>query len=243
MGQAQPSDDDTIVAQIKGMAQSLSSGLSGSQELVDKAIDGVSGVVKQSAAALTELSSSVIETGKDVAATGAAHLEQGEEELIQYLKRGVVAARENEIATASVLGLLALSLPGPRRLIWKFTLGRLRSVEAAEKSAEARFSSLSESITKYQDEVRAAERQVYEAQDQVAKAQSSLKSAVSKIRSLASQVSSTEKSALGLIQDLRDLPTKKALELRSQAAQRLSDVSKQRTVLEKQIYALEKQGL
>jgi hypothetical protein len=164
---------------------------------IDKAIDGLSSAVKQSTSSLGHASSEALSEFKNLGDIGAAHLQQADEQLITTLKRGVLAARENEVATASALGLLALSLPGPRRLLWRVTLGRLRSAEAAEKSAEARFSVLTEAVEKQATEVAGTQQQLAQAREEWVKSQAKVKGAAANLRSLAARVGSTEKSARG----------------------------------------------
>lgn len=58
--------------------------------------------------------------------------------------RTVVDNKETSIAVA--IGVAAIGLRGPRRFLWRHTLGRLRSEEAVFKSAELRSVVLAEKV-------------------------------------------------------------------------------------------------
>lgn len=115
-----------------------------------------------------------------------------------FIAGGILLARENETtATIAGVGLVAVILPGTRRLLWRMTLGRLQSAEAAQKSAELRVQSLATRLTEHDGEVQKLSERLALARQEYERGLSKLQGAASELRSLSSRVEGTERKAKG----------------------------------------------
>jgi len=115
-----------------------------------------------------------------------------------YYAGGVDLAREHENATiAGALGLAAIILPAPRRLLWRLTLGRFQSAEAAQRSAELKVASLSQRITEQEGEVKKLTERLDMARSEYARGLSKLQGAASELRGLTQRMQATEKKSSG----------------------------------------------
>ena len=111
---------------------------------------------------------------------------------------GVVLASEHEVAAmAGGAAAAAILLPAPRRLLWRLTLGRLRSPEAAYKSAELKVATLAEKVEAQGGEVQKLSERLGLAQEEYKRGLAKLKATASELRSLEARVGATERSAKG----------------------------------------------
>lgn len=150
---------------------------------------------------------------------------------------------QNESASiAAAVGLVAITLPTTRRILWRTTFGRLQSAEAAQRAAEQRLVSLQELIDSQAGEADKLAEQLAVARDRYSKALGELKNAASAMRGLESTVNSTESKARSLMQDLRELRSKHALQMRSELAVKAAAVAKQKSAVEKVVAGLAKDG-
>eukprot|EP00887_Chlorella_sp_A99_P007703 scaffold20.g7703.t1 len=92
-------------------------------------------------------------------------------------------------------------------------------------------------------EVQRLEERVAAARAEYERGLSKLKAASSELQSLGGRVRGAEKSAHALITDLRELPSKAALQMRSDVAQKASAAAGQRSAIEKLVRSLAKQGI
>lgn len=80
------------------------------------------------------------------------------------------------------------------------------------------------------------------AREEYATSLAKLKEAASDVRGLASKVDSTDRKARALMQDLRELRSKHALQMRSDLAIKASTLAKQKSAIEKAVAKLAKDG-
>ncbi len=152
-------------------------------------------------------------------------------------------AVENETAsTAAAAVALVLLLPTTRRYLWRLTFGRFQSAEAAQRAAEQRIVSLGEAIDSQAAETEKLTAQLAKAREEYAASLAQLKGAASELRVLASTVDSTERRARTLMQDLRELRSKHALQMRSDLAIKSSALAKQKAAVDKAVAGLAKEG-
>jgi DNA repair ATPase RecN len=128
-------------------------------------------------------------------------------------------------------------------MLWRSTFGRLQSAEAAQRAAEQRIVSLGEVIDSQASETEKLASQLAKARGEYAASLAQLKGAASELRGLASKVDSTDRKARALMQDLRELRSKHALQMRSDLAIKASALAKQKASVDKIVAGLAKDGL
>lgn len=156
---------------------------------------------------------------------------------------GVSCVVQYETASiAAAVGLAALILPGPRRFLWRSTFGRFQSAESLQAAAEARLTSLAQAIDAQGAEAEQLAEKLASARAEYSAAAATLRSAASDMRSFAGRVEGTEKKVQALMQDLRELRSKHALQMRSDAAVHASAAARQRAAVDKVVHGLSKDG-
>jgi hypothetical protein len=108
-----------------------------------------------------------------------------------------LAVDHETAASAAGLTALALLLPAPRRFLWRQTLGRLQSAEAAHKAAAGRVAALAERVEAQGGEVQKLGARLAAAREEHARGLAKLKATAAELRSLSGRVYSTERSARG----------------------------------------------
>ncbi len=162
---------------------------------------------------------------------------------LSTLAEGVSFVVQYETASiAAAVGLTALILPGPRRLLWRATFGRFQSAESLQAAAEARLTSLAQAIDAQGGEAEQLAEKLAAARADYAAAASTLRSAASDMRSFAGKVEGTEQKVEALMRDLRELRSKHALQMRSDAAVHASAAARQRAAVDKVVSGLAKDG-
>ncbi|KAG7673427.1 hypothetical protein Ndes2526B_g03128 [Nannochloris sp. 'desiccata'] len=231
-----PSTIDNIETAVGVQLKNLSGLLDGGMNVASDAIKSSTALVKDEIENVTGLAKSWYHRAE----IGIA---QADEALMTTLKKGVAIAVENEIAsTAAAATTLALLLPTTRRLLWRSTFGRFQSAEAAQRAAEQRIVSLGEVIDSQAPELEKLAAQLATARDQYTASLAQLKGAASELRGLASKVDSTDRKARVLMQDLRELRSKHALQMRSDLAIKSSVLAKQKAAVDKVVAKLAKEG-
>lgn len=122
-------------------------------------------------------------------------------------------------------------------------MGRFQSAEAAQRAAEQRIVSLGEVIDSQAPELEKLAAQLAKARDQYTASLAQLEGAASELRGFASKVDSTDRKARTLMQDLRELRSKHALQMRSDLAIKSSALAKQKAAVDKVVTRLAKEGL
>mmetsp|Transcript_5081 Transcript_5081/g.14590 ORF Transcript_5081/g.14590 Transcript_5081/m.14590 type:complete len:241 (+) Transcript_5081:616-1338(+) len=170
--------------------------------------------------------------------------DQYSEHAFYKLKEGFHWARENEnITVPAAVTALALILPGPRRFLWRQTLGRFRSEESLFRAAERKYSGVTESLEAHSVEGQKLQQRLAAAQEQYDTGLRKCIATAKQISALQSRVRGTEKSASSLVRDLRELPSRDALALRAQAAAQVATAASQRKSLDSTLWNLSKKGL
>lgn len=125
-------------------------------------------------------------------------LKQADEAVIGTLKEGVHTAVEHQnISVAAGTFALALVLSPTRRLLWRMTLGRFQSAEAAFAAAERRLSSLKETIELQAGETEKLSERLEAARLEYERGLSKLTAAAAEVKRLAAKVEKTDHSAKG----------------------------------------------
>ncbi|KAK9828598.1 hypothetical protein WJX72_000955 [[Myrmecia] bisecta] len=222
---------------IKEASEKASAGLEESLQAASDAVKATTVTARTEAAKAYDQAQSTLDTG-------IAYAKHAEEVAFAYLKEGVELAVAYPNASMAALGGLALVvIPGPRRFLFRNTIGRLRSEEGMFRSAEMKAKSISEAVQSQTAEGTKLEQRLALAQEELNRGLSKVKATNRQLQSLAKQVASTEKSANNLVRDLRELPSKPALALRAEVATQAAAAKRQRQALDRVVYNLTKQGI
>lgn len=156
---------------------------------------------------------------------------------------GVDYARQNETAaTVTAIGIVALILPTTRRMLWRSTVGRFQSEEAAHLAAEQRLTALTTTVDAQAGEVEKLGQRLALAQQEYSRGLAKLRSTAGELRNLMDRVEKTEQKTRMFMEDLRELRAKHALQMRSEAAVQAQKSGKQRRNLENLVSGLTKDG-
>lgn len=228
---------ETAEKQVKELADKVSGA-------VDGAINAASQAVRSGTVSAQQEAEWAASRARQFYDTGLAHWKATEEQAVGYVREGVQYALEHqEAATGGAVGAALVLLPGPRGWVVRKVLKRFRSQEAVFRNAELRNAQLADRLSLQSKEVQRLEERVAAARAEYERGLSKLKAASSELQSLGGRVRGAEKSAHALITDLRELPSKAALQMRSDVAQKASAAAGQRSAIEKLVRSLAKQGI
>ncbi|PSC72249.1 Uncharacterized conserved UCP022280 [Micractinium conductrix] len=205
------------------------------EEYLDAGVAQASAAVRSGLSAAGRESKAVQSRVQQFVDTGKAHYEATEAQALDAFRAGVrfVTKEHPEASLAGGIAAAALLLPGPRRFLLRNTLVRFRSEEAMFRSAEARYAGLVERVEAQQGELAKLQDRLHSAETEYVSALRSLKSAAGDLQSLGSRAEGSSKAARGLVSELRQLPSKAALQLRSDAANAAAAAGSQAKAVEK----------
>ncbi|KXZ47566.1 hypothetical protein GPECTOR_34g725 [Gonium pectorale] len=132
-----------------------------------------------------------------------------------------------------------LILPGTRRLLYRATLGRLRSTENIIRGSEGKVEGLRVKLTDFGEEAKKLQERMVSAEEEYLRGRSKLKATRLELQRLASVVTKSERAAAGVLDDLRTIKkVDKAVQLRAEAASQVSALKAQRSALQQWIYRI-----
>ncbi|KAK4339027.1 hypothetical protein RND71_040489 [Anisodus tanguticus] len=167
-----------------------------------------------------------------------------EEVFFRKIKDELVTAREHP-AMAGGIGIAAglLLMRGPRRFLFRQTLGRLQSEEAKFSKAEKNVKELNVSVDLMKKESKKLLERAALAEKDMKSGHSDLMVAGNQIQSVAKSVYKVEAQAADLMDVLREIPGREALKLRAEVASMASHLRQQRTAIDKRIVKISELGL
>ncbi|KAK1316548.1 hypothetical protein QJS10_CPA05g00614 [Acorus calamus] len=134
-------------------------------------------------------------------------------------------------------------LRGPRRFLYRQTVGRFQSEQAMFDRAEKKVSELGQSVAvAKKEDAKLLERASFAEQDMQNGFQRLIKSG-SEIRKLANSVYKIERQAEDLMAGLRQVPGREAIKLRSEVASMADTAKQQRITLQKRILKISELGV
>lgn len=214
-------------------------------DTVDKGLNEASKAVRSSLAWLVAAGQEGMEGGKvyldsaKAQASAAADIvNEQQDKAFTALKGGVeYVLLHPEISYPLGATAALAALPGARRLLYRITIGRLRSPEAVVSGAEQRLSTLGARIEDYGKEVQKLQARALSAHEEMSRGYSKLKAARAELQRLQSAVGKTERATASVLEDLRSVSkaAPKATELRAEAAQKLAAVKQQHALLRKEV--------
>lgn len=159
-------------------------------------------------------------------------------------KDGLYIGREHPtITTCVALSTTFLLLRGPRRFLFRHTLGRLQSEEARFVRAEKNVKMLNISVDLMKKESKKLLERASLAEKEMMNGRTELMNAGKLIQRLGRSVEQVEAQAADLMDLLREIPGREALQLRAEVASVASLVKQQRTGLAKRMMKLSEMGV
>ncbi|XP_062015046.1 RGS1-HXK1-interacting protein 1 [Rosa rugosa] len=160
------------------------------------------------------------------------------------IKDGLKSATENPASTIGI-GLTAafILLPGPRRFLFRHTLGRFQSLEAKFAKAEKNVNQFKLSVDLMKQESKKLLERAAFAEKEMKFGQTELKDVGSRIQSLSKSIRKVDAQAADLMDGLREIPSGEALKLRAQVAAMTSQLKTQKSVMDKRIMKISELGV
>jgi len=199
--------------------------------------------IAQASVVSADALSQATEQYEDNLGTAKAHSEvalmqfhDSEERFFGDLKGFVHQCIARPYDTAAVaLGVAAVVLPGPRRMLWRNTLGMFQSEEAIYRNTESKMVTLKATLETQAAQATAAEAQAAESAGEMVAARARLQAAKAQLAGLTKQATRLEAQAVDMKAAMKKLPGKEALRLRSELADSQSSAAFQRSALEKSL--------
>lgn len=198
----------------------------------------------RSARSIQYTSSTHLRTLQDFMPKIKAQYTTYEEVFFTKIKDELVTAREHP-AMAGGIGIAAglLLMRGPRRFLFRQTLGRLQSEEAKFSKAEKNVKELSLSVDLMKKESKKLLERAALAEKDMKRGLSELMDAGNQIQSVGKTVYKVEAQAADLMDVLREIPGREALKLRAEVASMASHLRQQRTAIDKRIVKVSELGV
>ncbi|XP_027072304.1 RGS1-HXK1-interacting protein 1 [Coffea arabica] len=160
------------------------------------------------------------------------------------IKDELTKVRENPAVTGGIAVAVGLLLfRGPRRFLFRHTLGRFQSEEAQFIRAEKNVKELNLSVDLMKKESGKLLERAALAEKEMKHGQIDLMNAGVQIQTLARSVHKAETKATDLMDLLRELPGREALKLRAEVASVASHLREQRIAMEKKTMKISDLGL
>ncbi|KAJ0021492.1 hypothetical protein Pint_31482 [Pistacia integerrima] len=132
---------------------------------------------------------------------------------------------------------------GPRRFLFRHTLGRLQSEEAKFVRAEKNVKELNLSVDLMKKESKKLLERASLAEKDMKRGETELLNAGSQVQRLTKQAYKVETQAADLMEGLREIPGREALKLRAEVASMASLLTRQRVALDKRIMKISELGV
>ncbi|KAL5563784.1 hypothetical protein UlMin_033531 [Ulmus minor] len=198
----------------------------------------------RSARSFHQNSSAQLRNFEELAATAATKYKTYEDAILNSFKEELKKSREQPVAAIGV-GVAAglVLLRGPRRFLFRHTLGRLRSEESQFVRAEKNVKELSISVDVMKNESKKLLERAALAERDMNYGYSDLMKAGNQIQRLSKSVYKVEAQAVDLMDGLRETPGREALRLRAEVASVVSHLKRQRAELNKRILKISELGV
>ncbi|RAL43032.1 hypothetical protein DM860_009814 [Cuscuta australis] len=167
-----------------------------------------------------------------------------EDVFFKKVKDEIISAREHPTLAGGIVVASALMLMrGPRRFIFRNTLGRFQSEEARFNKAEKKVKELSISVDLMKNESKKLLQRVVRAHEDMTHGHSELMNAGAGIQSLTKAVNKAEAQATDLMDLLREIPGREPIKLRAEVASMASHLRQQKKALGKRIVKISDMGV
>lgn len=145
------------------------------------------------------------------------------------------------VGCATVAGFIFLK--GPRRFLYRNTLGRFKTEKDLLNDVEESMIEYKTSIQNLRKNSKYTLDKVVIGESDLQRGRTDLRSTGKQIQSVIGSIYKAESTAAGLMDRLRTIPTRQSLELRAEVASMASDLKKQRYVLEERVNQISEYGV
>lgn len=160
------------------------------------------------------------------------------------IKEGVQIAGDHPGITYSLMaGAGLLLLKRPRRLLFRYTIGRFRSEESLLTRSESRVNEMRQSLNLLKKESAKLQERAKLAEDELLRGRTKLKQVGTQIQNLVGSIHKTERQSQGLMESLRELPGRDALRFRAEVASMAAEAKQQRNGLTKEVTKIANYGI
>lgn len=167
-----------------------------------------------------------------------------EDALFEKFKEGLSIGLQHPTMTVGItLATSFLFIKGPRRFLLRHTVGRFQSEEAQFVRAEKNVKMLNISVDLMKKESKKLLERATLAEKELTSGQTDLRNAGKQIRHLTKSVDHVETQAADLVDLLREIPGREALQLRAEVASVASVLKQQRTNLGKRMIKITELGV
>ncbi|XP_068660534.1 RGS1-HXK1-interacting protein 1-like [Aristolochia californica] len=172
------------------------------------------------------------------------HYKTYEDGFVNKVKDELMNAREHPVFACGMAVTTALLLMrGPRRFLFRHTLGRLQSEEARFNKTENRIREYGTSVALVKKDGQKLRQRALLAEEEMKKGYTNLKDAGYEIPRLLKTVQRFECQAADLMDGLREIPGREAIKLRAEVASMASAAKQQKNALNKRILKISELGI
>ncbi|XP_040992744.1 RGS1-HXK1-interacting protein 1 [Juglans microcarpa x Juglans regia] len=167
-----------------------------------------------------------------------------EDTFFQKINDKLIRVREHPAAAVGfALSAAFVLVPGPRKFLFRHTLGRLQSEEARFVRAEKNVKELGLSVDLMKKESKKLLERAALAEEEMLRGYTGLKHAGRQIQQCVKSVCGVEAQAADLMDMLREIPGREALKIRAEIASMTSLLKQQRITLDKRITKFSELGV
>ncbi|XP_008781206.2 RGS1-HXK1-interacting protein 1 [Phoenix dactylifera] len=167
-----------------------------------------------------------------------------EDAFVKKFKDQLMIARDHPTETFGVVVAAGFVLmQGPRRFLVRNTIGRLLSEQDRSAKAELCLKELSQSVDKLKKDSKNMLLKASWGEQDLQRGHTKIRAAGREIQRLANSIYKIESEAADLMDGLRALPGRTALQLRAEVASMASDLKTQRRELNKRIMKISELGI
>ncbi|XP_073113678.1 RGS1-HXK1-interacting protein 1 [Elaeis guineensis] len=205
---------------------------------------GSNGSVLRFAPSPQENSSWSLRSLQDYMTRVQAQYKVHEDAFVQKVKDQLMIAREHPTETFGIVVAAGLVLmQGPRRFLLRNTFGRLVSEQDRSAKAELCLKELSQSVEKLKKDSKNMLLKASWGEQDLQRGHAKIRAAGREIQRLAKSIYKIESEATDLMDGLRALPGRTALQLRAEATSMASDLKNQRRELNERIMKISELGI
>lgn len=198
----------------------------------------------RSALSFQQSSSSHLRSFQDHVPEAISKFNSYENTFFSKVKEELLTAKDHPAAAIGLTLTAGLFLMrGPRRFLFRNTLGRFQSEEAQFLRAEKNVKEFSFSVDLMKKESRKLLERAYLAEKEMKNGHTELLDTGIQIQRLAKSVYKVETKTADLMDGLREIPGRDALKLRAEVASMTSLLKQQRAVLDKRIMKISELGI
>ncbi|KAK7317926.1 hypothetical protein RJT34_02558 [Clitoria ternatea] len=198
----------------------------------------------QSARSVQQNSSTQFRAFQNILPEAVSQFRTYEDASVNIVKDGLMVAREHPaLSVGTAVSAALLAMRGPRRFLFRHTLGRFQSEEARYASAEKNVKDLNLSVDLLKKESGKLLQRTALAEKEMKYGHNELVSAGTQFQQLAKSAYKVEARADDLLDKLRYIPSREALALRAEVASMVSILKRQRSVLNKRIVKINELGV